>query len=265
MKKIAFIWLVSALLISCQEHKSTAVSTGRSNQDTAKSIQKTTSQVDGEALLKQYCTACHLLTPDPSKRDKMAAPPFMMVVQHYKSTYPSKDAFVNTVVKWANHPTEDDVLMPGAVRHFGLMPPMPVGDENLKAIAAYLYQYDFGNSKRGGHRGRMFQGQTKQKSNQKATLDKADLDKIKQSVAWLKEPVSDVAAYQELGKKVFNTAKTILLNPQYKDQDLAQVQAFFHGIEDDMHQLMAVKTKEDGEKYRQKLLQEMQNYKTYFK
>jgi len=264
MKKIALVWLMSSFLLSCQNNHKVSESTQKSVSKNTANLIDSNRQNDGAALLKQYCAACHMLTPDPAKRDKMAAPPFVRVVEHYKARYPSEKQFVAAIVKWVNHPTDDAVQMPGAVRHFGLMPPMPVGDENIKKIATYLYRYDFGNFG-GGHRGRM-QNMHNRQTGQKAELQKADVIKIKQSIQWLQNTsLASVTDYQNLGKKLFNTAKGILLNPAYKSQDLSQVQQFFHSIEADMHNLMSVKTKKDGEKYRRQLLTKMADYKQFLK
>ena len=256
------------------------------SEEIAKSDDKSTEQ-DGYTLMKQFCFSCHMETPDPSKHDQMIAPPMANVKEHYISTYPDKDEFIKAVVNWVNKPDENKVLMPGAVRRFNLMPPLPIGDDKLKAIAEALYEKDFGTRMGGGHghgkgrghgkgqgqdngygKGRghnMMGGKMQLNNGQKWKLAGNDFNKIQEIQKKLQQnDLKDVNAYRQLGKDVFNSARSILLNKDYKDETLQQVQIFFHNIEEDMHNLMAVNTVEDGKKYQSVLQKKFAEFNDYF-
>jgi hypothetical protein len=64
------------------------------------------------------------------------------VKEHYISDSINKTEFVNSVWKFVQNPSEDVSIMPGAVRNFGLMPKQDFKEEDVKAIASYLYDND---------------------------------------------------------------------------------------------------------------------------
>lgn len=92
----------------------------------------------GEKLYKTYCLACHGNTGgmDMSKR---VAPPIIAVRMHYLGPYPDKNEFVAAIVNWLEKPDESKTLMPGAIRKFKLMPPVPVARDAAEKIATYVY------------------------------------------------------------------------------------------------------------------------------
>ena len=93
----------------------------------------------GEAKFNAICTACH----KNSFSDPMLAPPMAMVKDHYSRFFKEdKDGFVNAVVEWVKNPTQEKTRMPGAIRNFKIMPPLPLPDEDLRAIATYLFEAD---------------------------------------------------------------------------------------------------------------------------
>jgi mono/diheme cytochrome c family protein len=95
----------------------------------------------GEAQYRQYCRACHRMElpagarPDPGS---MPAPPAFAVADHYARAFEDPRARMDAIMSFVKRPSEDKALMPGAVRRFGLMPPMPLPDGTLRALAAYL-------------------------------------------------------------------------------------------------------------------------------
>ncbi len=262
MKNFALIILLSVLIASCQEGNQKAISTEKKVVATPHIQASDATQQEGQNLFKQYCISCHLTTPDALKKDKMLAPPIGRVVEHYKGTFSDKTGFVNAVVNWANKPNQDAVLMPGAARKFGLMPPMPIGNDNLKKIANYMFDADFNQSGNMNHKAT---GKLQLNDGKKWTLEKNDVDQVHQAISLLHNTnIKDVTDYQQTGNKVFNAARKILLNKKYEGKTLQHVQVFFHQIEDDMHHLMSVKTKVEGEKYRKMVLNKMMKFDSYF-
>ncbi len=260
MKNLLLIVGLSVLIISCREdNQNDKISISKNTQN---EMAKIGQQQEGKKLFKQYCMACHFIKPDPSKRDQMTAPPIIRVVQHYKGTYSDKNDFVKAVVNWVNQPNQDAVLMPGAARKFGLMPPMPIGQEKLKKIADYLYNADFGNFGKMKHKSKR---ELQLNKGKKYLLDKSDIEQIHQVVSLLRNTdMQTVSDYKQAGKKVFVGARNILLNKKYEGKTLKQVQLFFHNIEDDIHHLMSVKNKTEGEKYRKIVLNKMLKFDRFF-
>ena len=89
----------------------------------------------GYNLYKMYCIACHGNDATPENR---LAPPAFMVHNRYKSAY-DKEAFVERVIAWIEAPSIEKSIMPGAVRNFDLMPPLPLNLEDRERSADYLY------------------------------------------------------------------------------------------------------------------------------
>jgi cytochrome c1 len=264
MKHIAALFLILLIFNSCQNNRVTNKTneTQNSKETVQNNVPQNKSLDKGYQLMKQYCFSCHFETPDPAKKDQMIAPPMSNVQEHYKSVYSDKDDFIKAVVSYVNKPDVSKSLMPGATRRFGTMPAMPIGNDHLHLIAETLFDYPFKSN--------INKEALKTADNpgtiEKAQLGQEDLNKIKNLITELQNthPTS-VDEYQALGKKVFNTAKVILLNKNYKDNTLKNMQVFFHGLEDDMHHLMSVKSMEEGQKYQQELLNKLKTYGNYFK
>lgn len=263
MKNLVFILILSGWFISCQEHNQKAVSVEKKVVEISQIPPLDANQQEGQNLFKQYCISCHSETQDFSKKDKILAPPIGRVVEHYKGTFPDKKDFIKAVVNWANQPGQKAVLMPGAARKFGLMPPMPIGQDNLEKIANYMFDADFSQAGNTNHKSKR---ELQLNNGKKWTLEKKDVNQLHQAISLLRDTdMKDVTAYQQTGKKVFNVAKNILLNKKYEGKTLQQVQLFFHRIEDDLHHLMSVKSKEEGEKYRKLVLNKMMKFDIFFK
>lgn len=94
----------------------------------------------GKTKFEQICIACHKYERGPA----MIAPPAFAIQMHYNDTFGDDEAgFRKAVVQWVKTPDKEKTLMPGAVRKFNLMPPLPLPDADLDAIAAYLFRADF--------------------------------------------------------------------------------------------------------------------------
>jgi hypothetical protein len=90
-------------------------------------------------LANSKCFSCH--SPN-MEIDNRLAPPMFKVKEHYISDSINKTEFVNSVWKFVQNPSEDVSIMPGAVRNFGLMPKQDFKEEEVKAIASYIYDND---------------------------------------------------------------------------------------------------------------------------
>ena len=257
MKKITIILVVVALVFaSCKETKETKTVA----ENTAKVA--TVNNKKGYALMKQNCFVCHMEKPAPSKRGQMIAPPMIRVQEHYKPNYPEKGAFVVAIKTWVNNPTEDKVMMPGAVRKFNLMPKQNIVDADLQLIAETLYSIDFGNMPK-----------MHKKEDSKLTLNNGKKwqlnDTSKKTVTAIKKQLNnfksdDLAAYNQLGKDVFANAKTILLDKSYDNETFNQIQKFFHNVEGNMHNLIATKSIDIAKKEQQILTKKFNKFDNFF-
>ena len=121
---------------SCNDSKNT---TYAKKENTIK-ITKKTNQDEAYKLMKNNCYVCH--NPKSKSHDEIIAPPFKAVKMHYLRAYDSREGFITAVVNWVQNPDEEKALMPGAVNRFKVMPPLPLDTNDLKKIAAYLYDND---------------------------------------------------------------------------------------------------------------------------
>jgi hypothetical protein len=192
----------------------------------------------------------------------MIAPPMLRIQEHYKPNYPNKAEFVTAIKTWVNNPSEDKVMMPGAVRKFNLMPKITITDADLQLIAETLYTIDFGNMPK----------MHKQEEN-KLALNKGKKwqlnDRSKKTVATIKKQLSDfkatdLTAYNQLGKAIFANAKTILLDKSYDKETFDQLQKFFHNVEGNMHSLIAAKSLDTAKKEQQILTKKFNKFDNFF-
>lgn len=93
----------------------------------------------GESLIAVSCYSCHSTDAPMNAR---LAPPMAGVRNHYLTEASSLAGFTEELVRFVHHPDEAYSKMPGAVRRFGLMPTLPLPDEELEAIAAFIFYSD---------------------------------------------------------------------------------------------------------------------------
>ncbi len=262
MKNVLLSLTVLAMFgfTSCnQKKKEVKTTTETSKKEIA---QETKVSSKGYELMKTNCFVCHMEKPDPSKQGQMLAPPMMRVQEHYKPSYPNKDEFITAIKTWVSNPSEDKVMMPGAVRKFNLMPKLAVADADLQLIAETLYAIDFGNMPKMMNEG-----------NQKLTLNDGKKwqlnDTSKKVIAIINKQLTefksdDVTAYNQLGKDVFSNAKKILLDKSYDSNTFGQIQNFFHNIEGNMHNMISAKTVADAQKEQKILTKKFTKFNQFF-
>ena len=134
MKTILIFTAGILFLLSCGT-KSTSQDVTNDEQAAVKEL----TDHPGYTLYKMYCIACHGNAATPENR---LAPPAFMVHDRYKAAY-DKEAFVKRVVAWIDAPSKEKSIMPGAVRNFDLMPPLPLSLEDRENVADYFYETEF--------------------------------------------------------------------------------------------------------------------------
>jgi hypothetical protein len=121
--KYGIVFALGATLISCdsQEHVSPEVKAE-----------------EAKTLMEQQCYSCH----NTQGTDNMLAPPMFRVKDHYYSEDVSRSEFVEAIVDWVKDPKEENSVMPGARRKFGLMPKQNFKEADVRKIAEYMYDND---------------------------------------------------------------------------------------------------------------------------
>lgn len=87
--------------------------------------------------VQNNCLICHRVGA-PEEPTQAIAPPLFAVKNHLRE-FRDRDAFIAHVSQWVKAPDPAAARMPGAVKKFGLMPALPLGDELLVEIAGWIY------------------------------------------------------------------------------------------------------------------------------
>ncbi|MEN8928595.1 MAG: DUF3365 domain-containing protein, partial [Flavobacteriales bacterium] len=127
LSTISFFGLT--FLLNCSE-------TSTKEKQEAIPLQK--EEVKALALLQSNCFSCH----NPEMGESRIAPPMFKIRDHYYDEETTRDEFVSNIFHFVNSPTEENSIMPGAVRNFGLMPKLSFKESDLKLMAGYLYDHD---------------------------------------------------------------------------------------------------------------------------
>lgn len=87
----------------------------------------------GKQTVRTVCIACHTLAPPPNK-----APPFPMVAMSYGRGR-TDSAAAAAIVAWVRAPAaERSLLPPMVIQRFGLMPALPLDEQQLTDAALYI-------------------------------------------------------------------------------------------------------------------------------
>ncbi len=95
--------------------------------------------VKAKQIIETVCMECHSATA--SMEDRLA-PPLEAVKRHYLKEYPVLEDFTAAIATFVTDPTEEKALLRGAVRRFDLMPKQAISQEDITAVATYIYQYE---------------------------------------------------------------------------------------------------------------------------
>jgi len=74
----------------------------------------------------------------------------------------------------------------------------------------------------------------------------------------------NVADYNQLGREVFNLAKTILLDTDYKGEILDQIHAFFGNVEEPIHNLQATNSLDEAKQLLNEIKKQFAEFGNYF-
>lgn len=92
-------------------------------------------------IISTTCFTCH--SPEREMDHKgRTGPPIFKIRQHYMRDGITKEEFVAEISSFLKEPTEAKAKMKGAIRNFGLMPRMPLPDDDIQIIAEYIFEND---------------------------------------------------------------------------------------------------------------------------
>jgi cytochrome c len=90
----------------------------------------------GKGIFERNCMACHSYGPPPK-----AAPPMIGISGHYHQAFSDRDQAIAHMVDFIKQPTpEKSMLMPMAQQAWGMMPPLTLPDEHLKAVGYWIWE-----------------------------------------------------------------------------------------------------------------------------
>jgi hypothetical protein len=115
-------------MVSCKDSKKPSYS--------IKKDISTTQNHPGKKLMETNCYVCHSAT---AADDSRIAPPMIAIKKRYSIGNNTKEAFINSMQNWIKNPTEENAIMYGAVKRFGLMPKQGFPEETIKQIADYMF------------------------------------------------------------------------------------------------------------------------------
>lgn len=121
------------LLIGCQDSKKSTYVLLSHETDSQKTA---IAEHPGKKLMETKCYVCHHPSAD---HDQRIAPPMVAIKSHYIDDQTSKVEFLNAIWEFVKKPSKEKSRMRGAVRRFGVMPYQPFTEEEIKAIADYMF------------------------------------------------------------------------------------------------------------------------------
>ena len=90
---------------------------------------------------KKLYPTCHV--GHNQAMDPPLGPPMWGVQRRYKNSTIDNDDFIESMVDFVKNPTLENAKHDMAVEQMGLMPPLPLPDELLEKIAAYILEEEF--------------------------------------------------------------------------------------------------------------------------
>jgi len=82
---------------------------------------------------KKQCGFCHT-------SEELIAPDMKKIKAAYVQKYKTQEAFVNAVYKFVKNPDKKAAIYKEGIENFMDMPKMPFKDEQIKAVAEYIFK-----------------------------------------------------------------------------------------------------------------------------
>ncbi|UMB54621.1 hypothetical protein MKD41_03920 [Lutibacter sp. A64] len=255
IKLVSIATIISVVFISCNNNQTKKTEAIAISQQDLKSTK-------GYKLLESKCYICHFEVPDPVKMNQMLAPPMLRVKEHYLPNYQNKEDFIKAITNIINNPSEENTLMPGAIKKFNLMPKLIYNQDELKLIAETIYKYNFGAAPK---MKMLMMGGLQLNNGERWKLKKETikkLDGITNSLYTFKS--NEIKEYNQFGKDLFEQAKFIMLDKSYTGDKFDQIHNFFSGVESDMHLLIEEKSIENAKSLVENMKTKFNDFYNFF-
>ena len=132
MKKLLLVFTV-LFFFSCNQKKEEYIPFEN------EAVELETISNNGKKMMETHCYVCH--SPTAKENEGRIAPPMIAVKSRYLMEYDLKEDFVNAIVAFAENPNEDDTMMHGAVKKFGVMPKQVFPENTVAQIADFMFDY----------------------------------------------------------------------------------------------------------------------------
>ncbi|MNS08901.1 hypothetical protein D3C72_403690 [compost metagenome] len=93
----------------------------------------------GKKLMETHCYICH--SPSAAEQIGRIAPPMVAIKSRYLKEGYAKEAFIKHIEDFVTNPTDEKVLMFGAVQKFGMMPKQTYPEGAVTKIAEFMFDY----------------------------------------------------------------------------------------------------------------------------
>ncbi len=112
---------------------------GIDNFSNSKSYQQADYNIDvaqqtPKAFFKTQCGFCH-------NKEQLIAPDMNKIKAAYMKKYPTKEAFVKAIAAFVKNPDKKNAIYKEGIEKFTDMPKMPFKEEQIRAVAAYIYSH----------------------------------------------------------------------------------------------------------------------------
>ena len=134
--KIVYVLAILLVITGCKDSKKSEYA--EADKTDALDIIASDSH-PGKKIMETLCYACHDATTTEENR---LGPPMAAIKRRYLIGGLTKNEFTNDILAWIAKPSLEKSKMPGAVDRFGVMPYLPVPEENIRQLAEYLYDYE---------------------------------------------------------------------------------------------------------------------------
>lgn len=131
--KYLYLCFLAVSLMACNSEKKKREYTKLSPEDMQVKIAR-----EAKLNMENKCYLCH--NPSSSEKNRVG-PPMAAIKASYMKDASSKEEFVNALWNFVEKPAKEKVKLKGAVKRFGLMPYQKYNQQEIEAIAAFMYDY----------------------------------------------------------------------------------------------------------------------------